>query len=85
MFSVKIVFLIGQTLNNETQNKIYDESDTYRDIIQESFIDSYNNLTLKSIMMLKWVSNNCYDKGISKFKYYVLLKSKTTFILFNFS
>lgn len=63
MFSVKIVFLIGQTLNNETQNKIYDESDTYRDLIQESFIDSYNNLTLKSIMMLKWVSNNCYDKG----------------------
>lgn len=33
------------------------------DIIQENFLDSYNNLTLKSILLLKWVTNNCVDKG----------------------
>lgn len=60
---MKIVFLIGQIQNNDTQNKINDENDINRDIIQESFIDSYNNLTLKSIMMLKWVTNNCLQKG----------------------
>lgn len=42
---------------------INQESDYFGDIVQESFLDSYNNLTLKSIMMLKWVTTNCVDKG----------------------
>ena len=62
-YAVKIVFLIGQPQSNDTQQKIINESDMYGDVIQESFIDSYNNLTLKTIMMLKWVNGNCYDKG----------------------
>lgn len=62
-FAVKVAFLVGQTLNNETQQRIVAESDMYGDIIQESFIDSYNNLTLKTIMMLKWVNGTCCDKG----------------------
>lgn len=33
------------------------------DIIQENFVDSYNNLTLKTILMLKWANNNCVNKG----------------------
>lgn len=33
------------------------------DIIQENFVDSYNNLTLKTILMLKWAKNNCVNKG----------------------
>lgn len=44
---------------DEQQRRLLNESDMYGDIIQESFIDSYNNLTLKTIMMLKWVTNNC--------------------------
>ena len=35
------------------------ESNKYGDIIEERFVDSYNNLTLKSIVMLKLVSNYC--------------------------
>lgn len=65
LFNVKIVYLIGQTQNNETQTMINQESDYFGDIVQESFLDSYNNLTLKSIMMLKWVTTNCVDKGIN--------------------
>lgn len=34
------------------------------DIIQENFVDSYNNLTLKTILMLKWANNNCVNKGL---------------------
>lgn len=33
------------------------------DIIQENFIDSYNNLTLKSVFMLKWANRNCVNKS----------------------
>lgn len=62
-FRVKIVFLIGQTGSNVTQIKIYEESEMHNDLIQESFLDSYNNLTLKTVMMLKWVNGSCADKG----------------------
>lgn len=31
------------------------------DIIVEKFYDTYNNLTLKSVMLLKWVINNCVN------------------------
>lgn len=68
LFNVKIVYLIGQTQSNETQTSINQESDFYGDIVQESFLDSYNNLTLKSIMMLKWVTTNCADKGNTNFR-----------------
>lgn len=36
-----------------------DESMKYGDVIVENFIDMYYNLTLKSIMLLKWVKFNC--------------------------
>lgn len=36
-----------------------EENYEYGDIIQEKFHDTYNNLTLKSVMMLKWVTTNC--------------------------
>lgn len=70
-FTVKLVFLVGQTqyayteeeFTDEIQNRINQESESYGDILQEGFLDTYNNLTLKSIMLLKWVTNNCDDKG----------------------
>lgn len=53
----------GNEQVDELQLRLVNESEVYGDIIQESFIDSYNNLTLKTIMMLKWVTNNCDGKG----------------------
>lgn len=35
------------------------ESDVFGDILQEMFVDSYTNLTVKSLMMLKWFTTNC--------------------------
>lgn len=61
-FTVRVLFLIGQTMDNDTQIRITNESEEYGDIIQESFLDSYNNLTVKTIMMLKWMNINCIDK-----------------------
>lgn len=35
------------------------EADKYGDIIQEKFHDTYNNLTIKVGMLLKWTNNHC--------------------------
>lgn len=38
------------------------ESSEHNDILQDQFVDSYNNLTLKSISMLKTMNHNCLNK-----------------------
>ncbi|KGL99492.1 Beta-1,3-galactosyltransferase 2, partial [Charadrius vociferus] len=35
------------------------ESEQYRDIIQQDFLDTYHNLTLKTLMGMKWVASYC--------------------------
>ncbi|XP_076242380.1 beta-1,3-galactosyltransferase 1 isoform X2 [Calliopsis andreniformis] len=57
--TVKVAFLLGQSDNDTLNNIIAEESHQYNDIVQEKFYDTYNNLTLKSVMMLKWVTSNC--------------------------
>ncbi|XP_064212018.1 uncharacterized protein LOC661554 [Tribolium castaneum] len=57
--NVSLFFLLGETTNSSLQYDIMLESDRFGDIIQERFIDSYNNLTLKSVFMLKLVSSYC--------------------------
>lgn len=78
-----MVFLVGQTEKNETQERITNECQTYNDLIQESFTDSYNNLTLKSVMMLKWVVNNCEKNGncgnFTLFEMKIKIKIKVSF------
>ena len=51
-----LVFILGQ-LSNDTdplQDEIENEFNEYGDILQDSFLDSYNNLTIKSIHILKY-------------------------------
>ncbi|XP_015520626.1 beta-1,3-galactosyltransferase 1 isoform X1 [Neodiprion pinetum] len=57
--TVEVAFLVGESSNDTLNENIENESLQYKDIIQEKFQDSYNNLTIKSIMMLKWVTLNC--------------------------
>ncbi|XP_011182379.1 beta-1,3-galactosyltransferase 1-like [Zeugodacus cucurbitae] len=61
---VKIYFLLGRSApnvdsSNETSALIHAESEQYGDIIQENFLDTYNNLTLKSALALKWMNQRC--------------------------
>ena len=35
------------------------ESARHGDIVQERFIDSYYNLTVKTLMVVKWATQNC--------------------------
>ncbi|XP_013880730.1 beta-1,3-galactosyltransferase 1 [Austrofundulus limnaeus] len=41
------------------QEELEQESRLYADIIQMDFMDSYQNLTLKTLMMMKWLGTHC--------------------------
>ncbi|XP_067943540.1 beta-1,3-galactosyltransferase 1-like isoform X2 [Watersipora subatra] len=56
---VSLVFFLGMPQNSSIQHMLEYESDTYQDIVQESFIDSYRNLTYKAILGCKWTSTYC--------------------------
>ncbi|XP_036362191.1 beta-1,3-galactosyltransferase 2-like isoform X2 [Octopus sinensis] len=56
---VKQVFLMGTTNNSTIQSLVQKESEKYRDIIQEDFLESYANLSLKGIMAWKWSVEFC--------------------------
>ncbi|XP_006817744.1 beta-1,3-galactosyltransferase 1-like [Saccoglossus kowalevskii] len=55
------LFIIGKPTENKNvvTAKLLNESHSYGDIILIDVLDSYKNLTLKTIMMLKWISNYC--------------------------
>lgn len=57
--TAKLIFFLGVPNDTNTQKNIIKESLKYQDIVQENFIDSYRNLTLKSISVLRWVSLFC--------------------------
>lgn len=57
--TIRFVFLMGQTNQKNIKHDIHAESRTYGDVIMGDFTDTYNNLTLKSIAMLKWAATLC--------------------------
>ncbi|GAB6030864.1 hypothetical protein CHUAL_007698 [Chamberlinius hualienensis] len=57
--TVRLVFMLGRSEDENEQEQIVQENTKYNDIVQEDFHDTYNNLTLKSVMMLKWVNSSC--------------------------
>ena len=52
---------MAQALAETTDRKILEEVKKYNDIVQMDFVDSYKNLSLKSMSILKWVSTYCKD------------------------
>ncbi|XP_067661890.1 beta-1,3-galactosyltransferase 1-like [Haliotis asinina] len=54
-----LLFLLGQTLNTSLHRKLSAESETYSDILQGNFTDSYQNMTYKHIMGYHWVVHYC--------------------------
>ncbi|XP_041379522.1 beta-1,3-galactosyltransferase 1-like [Gigantopelta aegis] len=57
--TIRHVFLLGHTNDENLSKKVEEENDVHHDIIKESFVDSYQNLTYKTIMGFKWVTNFC--------------------------
>ena len=57
--SMRVVFFIGAVNDDTLQNKLYYENEVYSDLVQESYEDSYRNLTYKGMSALKWITRYC--------------------------
>ncbi|XP_075132176.1 beta-1,3-galactosyltransferase 2-like [Leptodactylus fuscus] len=55
------IFLVGlpQVASDRTQLLLEEESEAFGDIIQQDFMDTYYNLTLKTLMGMEWVAKFC--------------------------
>ncbi|XP_069752889.1 UDP-GalNAc:beta-1,3-N-acetylgalactosaminyltransferase 1-like isoform X1 [Narcine bancroftii] len=55
------LFLIGKDGEHQSHGKLSMEEEyaQYGDIISQDFIESYNNLTLKTIMAFQWIAEFC--------------------------
>lgn len=56
------LFLLGKNdgkLGILQQRMLKAESQRHHDIIQQDFMDSYKNLTIKTLMGMNWVANHC--------------------------
>ncbi|XP_059356966.1 beta-1,3-galactosyltransferase 2-like [Carassius carassius] len=53
------LFFIGVNQDSKLQHTIEKESHRYHDIIQQDYRDTYNNLTLKTLMGMYWITKYC--------------------------
>ncbi|XP_067662407.1 beta-1,3-galactosyltransferase 5-like [Haliotis asinina] len=56
--NLKLVFLFGLDAS-PADHQLAEEQKTHADIVQGNFIDSYKNLTLKTVAMLQWYKQFC--------------------------
>ncbi|KAG0712172.1 Beta-1,3-galactosyltransferase 5 [Chionoecetes opilio] len=56
---LKVVFVLGSTVDVALQTIVDEEARTHTDIVQYNFIDSYANLTYKSLSLLTWGTSRC--------------------------
>lgn len=54
-------FLLGLSgeESGPLQEQVVKESQKHRDILQSSFVDSYMNLTIKTMVMFEWLRSHC--------------------------
>lgn len=57
--NIRYAFLLGEHVEKKYNELILKENDLHHDIIQEEFVDSYLNLTYKTIMGFKWAASKC--------------------------
>lgn len=59
---VQTLFFVGVRTgagSEHLQELLRQENQQHHDLIQSNFIDSYRNLTIKTMMMLEWLSAHC--------------------------
>ncbi|XP_034043625.1 beta-1,3-galactosyltransferase 2-like [Thalassophryne amazonica] len=59
---VLTLFVLGLPSKNidELQEKVRQENLLYDDLIQSNFIDSYFNLTIKTMVIMDWLATHCH-------------------------
>lgn len=56
---VNIFFVLGVSQNDSLNKQIMDENEKFGDILIGDFLDKFRNLSLKSIVAWKWMSESC--------------------------
>ena len=51
--------MIGKSNDQDVNKRVHIESQFFGDIVQEDFADTYLNLTLKTVMAMKWSADYC--------------------------
>ncbi|XP_051764128.1 beta-1,3-galactosyltransferase 2-like [Ctenopharyngodon idella] len=60
--AVITLFLVGLTGGSDSekaQQQLEEESQQHRDLLQSNFVDSYFNLTIKTMVINDWIATNC--------------------------
>ena len=58
--TLDLVFVIGKEVGGgKYAAAVHNESRTYNDILQLDYIDSYQNLTIKTVLAFRWVVTDC--------------------------
>ncbi|XP_050950395.1 beta-1,3-galactosyltransferase 1-like [Labeo rohita] len=57
--AVLTLFMVGLTRGPEAQQQLEEESQQHRDLVQSNFVDSYFNLTIKTMMIMDWLVTRC--------------------------
>ncbi|XDV22196.1 hypothetical protein PO909_027145 [Leuciscus waleckii] len=85
--TVMTLFLVGLTGGSDSekaQQQLEEESRQHRDLVQSNFVDSYFNLTIKTMVIMDWLATRCpqatYAMKIDT-DMYVNLENLMTFLL----
>lgn len=76
---IRVVFLLG-TGKDDSYAAVEAESRRHGDLVQEDFVDSYDNLTVKAAMMLKWVTTAAVRNGDCDGPSFVMKTDDDTFV-----
>uniref|UniRef100_A0A8C1PTK4 Hexosyltransferase n=1 Tax=Cyprinus carpio TaxID=7962 RepID=A0A8C1PTK4_CYPCA len=57
--AVLTLFFVGLTGGPEAQQQLEEESRQHRDLVQSNFVDSYFNLTIKTMVIMDWLATHC--------------------------
>jgi len=62
---IAVIFVIGKSVYDQTNEDVKIENEKHQDLLQYSFIDSYMNLTIKSLTEILFLADNFPDAELS--------------------
>ncbi|XDV22197.1 hypothetical protein PO909_027146 [Leuciscus waleckii] len=60
-----LVGLTGESDSEKAQQQLEEESRQHRDLVQSNFVDSYVNLTIKTMVIMDWLATRCPQANFS--------------------
>ncbi|XDV22203.1 hypothetical protein PO909_027152, partial [Leuciscus waleckii] len=66
--AVMTLFLVGLTRGSDSekaQQQLEEENRQHRDLVQSNFVDSYFNLTIKTMVIMDWLATRCPQANFS--------------------